>query len=809
MAHAFSSTKMPQQTPIHPGVNTLVDQNEGVEPLSIPTQPAAVSRYGEFSADGREFVFRRFDTPRPWVNYAWNDGYLASIDQRGRGEAICRDEAGNRTVSHRDRLVYLKDRTTREFWTVGWDPVRLPFDRYECRHRLGSTALRCTQGGVRADFEITAHASAPAEIWRITLRNTGAEAREVSLYPAVEFDLGGWVPYGTVENYSICRRVGDRLLLALNQSDERPGARNHAWFAADRTPDHYETRRREFVGGAYGRLEDPASVTGSHLSDADAATEELLGAFQYDIRLAPGEMWSAIFAVGVCGSSDEAETFAAACATAEAFDAGLDAARERTLAFGRLDFELPDPVWTRFFNIWAKQQLFLLKDFTRISLIGFRDTLQDAQALCAYDPGSAGANIIEALEHQHPDGSAMRGWCPDDHHAYADSGVWLAFTLAEHLRETGDMGFLDRAVAFRDGSPGSVWDHQIAAFEWFQANLGAHGLPKLHYGDWNDSLNIGREGRGESVWLAMALVAALKEAAAIADRIGDTGLRVKWSAFADSLSANIETHAWDGEWYLRGFADDGSPVGTHADEEGRIFAEPQSWAVIAGMDSCRWPRVAASVDAHLRTPLGLLVCTPPFTHYQARMGRISCMPPGWGENGSSYCHVTAFQAVAECMKGDGDAALQSLASILPFNPNGPESDSWLEPYAFTNMFRGPHHARPHATFKGWTTGTVPWALRAVTHYLLGIRPEFDGLTIGPCLPSSWPAARVSRRFRDATFHIEFRNPHGLTAGRSLPQLTVNGRLHPGNFLAAGEFSQGTHEVLVEIVPEEEPDSAAG
>ncbi|MFZ4599562.1 MAG: GH36-type glycosyl hydrolase domain-containing protein [Terrimicrobiaceae bacterium] len=754
--------------------------------------------FGSFSENGREFVFTQFDTPRPWINYAWNSQMLVSVDQRGRGYSLYRDIEGHRTIPIRDRLVFLKDLDSGRIWTAGWDPVQMPFEHYHCRHGLGYTVLGCSFDGIRCEFHVTAAVDYPAEIWSITVTNTSNAPRRIVVYPAVEFDLGGWTPYGTVENYSVCRMVGDRLLLALNQSSERPGARNHAWFSASRTPDHFETRKREFVGGPYASLSAPAGVKSHRLTDTGAAAEDFIGAFQYGLELKAGEDWAGEFAAGVC--FDEAEALSFADRTnAATFARGMHAAMQRTASFDRSEVELPDPVWTRFFNIWAKQQLSFLGDFTRVYLTGFRDTLQDAQALCAYAPDQVRRSIIATLQHQYCDGSTMRGWCPDDHHKYADGGVWLAATIGEYLRETGDTDFLREQVAYRDEGSATVWEHLLRALDWFRKNLGSHGLPKMHFGDWNDSLNIGREGRGESVWLGMALVAALKETASIADQIAEYTIAQTCRTDAKTLETNLEKHAWDGEWYLRGFADDGSSVGGKADAEGTIFAEPQSWAILAGLNPEHWELLTKSVDHRLRTSYGLLVCHPPFTSHQKRLGRISTMPPGWGENGSSYCHVTGFQFVADCLRRDGNAALTSLASILPFNPALTPSESWLEPYAFTNMFRGPHHPRPGATFKGWTTGTVPWALRGLTHYLLGVRPEFDGLRIDPVFPSSWKTARLRRVFRDKVFEIQIIN-HATEASEFETRLTVNGRPHTGTLIALDEVGDGICQILAEICP---------
>ena len=755
------------------------------------------TKYGEFSADGREFVIRRFDTPRPWLNYAWSEQLLVSIDQRGRGHCLFRDGAGNRTIPIRDRFIFIKDRDDGSFWTVGWDPVKLPFEHYTCRHGLGYTVIESEVAGIRCAWTVTAAAGQPAELWALTVANHSGRPRRLGVYAAVEFDLGGWVPYGSLENYSLCRREGETRLVAYNRSDERPQAKNHALFAASSVPDHYETRKREFLGGCYNTLQAPQGVIAETLTNADSANEEFIGAFQYDLEMAPGAAWDGYFAVGPFMEPAEALAVAA-CASRAAFAAGLAQAATRTAAFSRVDFELPDPQWTRLFNVWTKQQLFLLKDYARLFLIGFRDTLQDAQSVCAYAPELAAESILTALNYQYRDGSAMRGWCPDDHHKYGDSGVWLPFAVAEYLRETGNAAFLQRRQAYRDGGEATVWEHVCQAMEWFALNLGSHGLPKLYFGDWNDSLNIGRAGKGESVWLGMALVAALRETAGMAGLIGDSAVVAVMAERAASMKATLESCAWDGDWYLRGFNDDGQPVGSQNCEDGKIFSEPQSWAFLAGLDPARLALVTAAVDRHLRTPAGLVVCNPPFRHYDPQYGRISCMLPGWGENGSCYCHVTAFQAVADCLRRDGDAALASLTSIAPFNPALPVEKSWLEPYAFSNMFRGPAHPRPGATFKGWTSGTVPWALRCMTHFLLGVRPDYDALVIDPVLPSSWERVALTRTFRGAVFQIEIVNPERVSSQNAVCRLTVDGQPLAGNRLACRDFPDGIHAVRVDI-----------
>lgn len=399
----------------------------------------------------------------------------------------------------------------------------------------------------------------------------------------------------------------------------------------------------------------------------------------------------------------------------------------------------------------------LLKDYARIFLIGFRDTLQDAMAIAAYAPELAADSIRNTLRHQYADGSTLRGWCPLDTHKYGDGGVWIAPAVAEYVKETGNIEFLDEMVPYFDGGSASVWEHLQQAFRWFEANLGRHGFPKLYFGDWNDSLNIGHGGEGESIWIALALIVAYDDAALLARHAGKSEDEADFTAQAAVMRERVEKLAWDGNWYLRGLHDAGGHVGGHANSAGSIFSEPQSWAVFARMNPERLKLVHRAVTERLRTPMGLLVCDPPFMQFDPVYGRITCMRPGWGENASCYCHVTAFQAVADCMMRDGEAAWASPESIVPFNPALSVEVSRLEPYAFTNMFRGPANVWTGETFKGWTSGTVPWAMRAMTHYMLGIRPGYDALLLDPVWPKHWDRVSIHRQWRGFDFEMELLN----------------------------------------------------
>ena len=755
-------------------------------------------KYGNFSPCGKEFIINRMDTPRPWINYAWSDNLLVNIDQRGEGGNLYRNDAGDRSVAISNRFIYLRDHDSGEFWTVGWGKIKHPEVKYYCRHGLGYSVIGCEYLDLICEWTISATLDS-VEVWEIDVINKSQNKRNLSVFAGVCFELGGWVPYGSLENYSEGHCHQQKIIFAENRARGRSEVRNNAFFAASEVPVHNECSLREFLGGCYGEFSAPATVANGKLGDNAAMNEDLAGVFQFNITLETEQSYTLYAANAPCFTLDDAVKLAKN-ASATGMQEALSTAKDRVEDFKRQDFELPDSDWTRFFNIWGKQQLMLLKDYARLFLIGFRDTLQDATAIVGYSPEKAADSIFKALAFQNSDGSALRGWCPIDTHEYGDSGVWLPMAVAEYLRETADYDFLNKEQRYYDHGKGTVWEHLCKALEWFDNNKGEHGLPKLYFGDWNDSLNIGRKGRGESVWLAMALVVALDDAAAIAKHANYPEESLSFSKQAEAMRSNIEKHAWDGEWYLRGFSDEGNSVGSMDSPAGNIFSEPQSWAAMAKLQPERIEKTSQSVDKHLRTPHGLVVCNPPFREYSSEYGRISTMLPGWGENGSCYCHVTAFQAVADCMRRDGEAALESLNSILPFNPELPVEVSRLEPYAFSNMFRGPDNLRAGETFKGWTSGTVPWAMRGMTHYLCGVRPDFDALIIDPVLPASWPAVSMTRKFRNAELKIEINNPLALEASAAKSVITLNGQEFSGNRVPVSMLTEGTHFITVDIVP---------
>ncbi len=374
--------------------------------------------------------------------------------------------------------------------------------------------------------------------------------------------------------------------------------------------------------------------------------------------------------------------------------------------------------------------------------------------------------------------------------------MWYAATLNAYLKETLDFDLLNERVPFFDGGDATIWEHAVLAQRWIYADPGPHDLTRIRFGDWNDSFTFGRQGRGESVWLSMAWLWAQHELNEVAARIGREDDIRDLQEWTPRLESALDRHGWAGDRYLAGYDDDGNPVCGPENPEASIYLLSQNWPVLAGIRPDRWEALEQLTRRLLNSDYGYLLLAPPMRQYNPTLGRISCLPPGWGENGSAYCHGSAFKTVADCLRGDGNSALETALKLLPCNPRVPVEASGLEPYTVSNMFCGPDHTRPGSTFKGWTTGTVPWLMRWLYEYALGVKADYDGIRVEPCLPSAWRTARVVRRFRDAVYTIAIDN-QGTGHGKQAVSIAVDGKPIKGTLVPYTDFP-GRHHVTVTV-----------
>ena len=770
---------------------------------------ALPSSHGYFLDGGREFAVTEPNTPRGWMNYAWNPRFISAVNQHGGGDGAYKERAiqyidpRGRALVVRDaqRCFYLRDRGSGVLWSPGWHPVQRTLDQYRCRHGLGYSVIESEAEGVQAAMRWFVPADHPCEVWTITLTNRRDNAASLQWFTFVDLLLGGYPVY--CDYYSSLSGEYDEatgLITAINLNPDRTHEWFNAYLGSDRKPDGFDTSRRRFLGN-FGHVGRPEAVLDGGCRGSLAANEKMVLAAEHRLDLPPGRSVQFNLFIGACSGFDSAREDLLALARPGAVDAAFDELRQRKQAMvERLTIQTPDPKVDALVNGWLKQQVQIYADVGSDNGRGFRDAMQLLWATASFDLDYTKRMLEECLRHQYADGHTLRGWLPVDDHHYSDGPVWIAPVVDAYLKESGDPSILDMVVPYFDEGEATVWEHTLRGLRHASDDLGPRGLIRCHFGDWNDSLTgIDLEGRGESVWTTIGIVYGLKVAAELADKVlADSGVRDEMLQRAERLTGAVREHGWDGRWFLRAINDHGERIGSHTDDEGAIWLLPQVWAVLAGIvDDKQAAALFEEVDRRLWTPYGFKTLHPPYTAPRKHVGRITSMAPGMWENGTPYCHATGFKILADCAAGRGDEAYQTYRRVMPDNADNPSTHSGCEPYAFTNQYIGPENRRAGETQFAWMTGAGGWFYRAMTEGILGVRADHDGLRVDPCLPRAWGECTVARDFRGARYRITIRNPDRLERGRV--RLTVDGQPREGN--VAPIFADGReHTVEAELRP---------
>lgn len=761
--------------------------------------------YGKFIR-GKEFKITDPQTPRPQLNYIWNSRILSGVNQNGggvgaygqRAQAYIDPDGKGRCSVIRDgnRYFYIKNKATGTVFNPGQYPVLTPVESFSCTHGLGYSKIHGECEKIAATARVYINDADPCEIWKLTLANCSEEERQISLYSFVDFELVGYQRYSDYNSYVHAEYDKEHhLIMCFNKAMERP----HEWFngflASNVEPTAFETSRRGFLG-TYGSIVAPEAVRGERLPDNEAACEQMCGVMQHDFTLRGGEEVSLYILIG---DADEMSTAAAICERLfaggrieEEYQALLEQKQEMSSS---IFISTPNEKINNLINYWLKQQVQLCAEVGRDTGKGFRDQLQDAWAVVSFHPELAKEKILESLTYMYSDGRCVRGWLPLDHHIYSDGPAWVAPTINAYIKETGDVAFLYEPVKYLDEGEDTVWEHILTAVRFASDDIGEHGLVHSRDGDWNDSLNMtGLLGKGESVWTSIALCYALKNTAEMAERLlQDAAVRDEMLERRDRMVKAINEQAWDGAWYLAAINDYNEKVGSHEEEEGRIYLNSQTWAILAEVaEGERAKQCIESVDQYLDSDYGPLTLYPTYTKFNNRIGRLTSFIPGIWENGTPYCHGGTFKVVADCLLGRGNRAYETILKILPDSETNPSIHSGCEPYALTNMYFGPDNPQKGKTLFAWVTGTAGWMFRAVVQYMFGFYPEYDGFTVNPCIPSSWGEVTLTRKFRGDTYHITIRNEGGEQSG--VVCVTLDGEIVDKRIKLAGDGK--SHEVVV-------------
>ena len=758
--------------------------------------------YGNFESKGTEYKITNPQPPRDWFNMLWNPTYLASVGQNLNGFSLYQSEDGVLTnlFGKQDRResprnIYVQDNETNETWSAALKPTNQKLDEYSCRHGLGYTILESTKNGIKVSVQIFVPRTEAAEIWSVTVTNISGRKRNLSVFSVAEVILDGVnLTYGynsAVDGYH--DRNKNRLFFR-NRSANVMKEKYRGFAYSDVPYDNFDISKEVFLGYSsdYAR---PDSVKSGNLSNSDASTEFMVAAMQHNVELDSGSQKRINFVLGVVYNEEDADRVSALFANSKLIDQELDGIKKENYArLGLNSINTPDADFNNLFNTWMKHQLYLMADWARFYFKGYRDTLQDAAGMSIIDPERAVALLEKALRNQKSSGfcprafrvSSMEVAAADKH--YSDSPSWISHATDAILRETGDLSMLDRVVDYSDEGKATIWEHNLKAIEFLWNDRGERGLALIRHGDWNDLMDrVGAKGKGEGVWMSLALARALKLVAKIAGWKGDKEIAKLYTERYLELKGNIEKHGWDEDHFIYAITDSGNKVGDNQSEEGQVFINPQSWAVLSGViDSEKYETIMKKVEPMVDTPVGPVHNWPPYTKYNADIGTITGIPQGNLTNGNVYCHAASFKIAADYMAGRNDKAFETFKRILP-------SAEKSEPFAQANGYVGPSALRKKRNVSDdpWRTGTIAWNMLNCYDNLLGFKRDLGGFVIDPQIPSHWNEVTYNRQFRGTMFEI-------IVKRSNTPKIIVDGVASDSSFISVPVGGLNKEKVTIEV-----------
>lgn len=806
-------------------------------------------RFGHFDDERREYVIEQPETPWPWINYLGNEDFFSLISNTAGGYAFYKDAKFRRLTRYRynnvpmdngGRYFYINDGGT--VWSPGWKPVKTPLDQYECRHGLSYTTIK----GVKNDLEAEVLYFVPLKSWcevqKVKLTNTGSSTKSFKLFSFMEWCL--WNAEDDQNNLQRNLSTGEVEICesTIYHKTEYKDRRDHYAFYHANTPvQGYDTDRESFVG-LYNEFSGPQAVLEGRPRNSHAHGWSPVASHYFEVELASGESKELIFLLGYVENKEEEKWESKGVINKE--KALREIARfdtpekvERAMSDLRAHWDRllgvflvrsGDEKLDRMVNIWNQYQCMVTFNMSRSASffevgigrgMGFRDSNQDLIGFVHQIPERARERIIDIASTQFEDGGAYHQYQPLTKRGndaiggnFNDDPLWLILSTVDYIKETGDFSLLDELVPFdNDESTAKPhFDHLTASFNHVINNLGPHGLPLIGRADWNDCLNLNcfskdpnesfqttenkSGGTAESLMIAGLFVVYGREYAQLCRQIGREEEAERANLHVEKMVEAVKQHGWDGDWYLRAYDYYGRKVGSRENEEGQIFIESQGWCAMAGIgqEEGLVKKALDSVKERLDTPYGIVLNNPAFTRYYIEYGEISTYPPGYKENAGIFCHNNPWIMIGETLLGRGELAWEYYKKICPAYLEDISELHKTEPYVYAQMVAGKDAYLPGEAKNSWLTGTASWNFYAISRYILGIQPQYEGLLIDPCIPATWKGFEVVRKFRGAVYDIKVRNPKGVSKG--VASVRINGKEHAGNLLPL--LAAGTHQIEV-------------
>lgn len=769
-------------------------------------------QYGYFDDKNKEYVIENPNTPMSWTNYLGTTDFCGLISNNASGYSFHKSAKSGRLTRFRfnsipqdrpGRYIYIRDDEDGDYWSASWQPVAKPLTEYKntCYHGLGYSRFESEYKGIKSNMRVFIPQDKPVELWEIEIENTTDRKREISLFSYAEWCF--WDMNQDLTNFQYilytCRM--DYSQDIIDYSIRLWPLKEPKGFMASTLPVVDFDTDRDYFMGRYKHEGNPVAVESGKCSNSIAVGGNPCGALHNKITLNPGEKKYALYIVGV----GDAKEFGLECKKlySERNKVNEEFDKVRQYWNNRLNkytCKTPSPLVNSMVNVWNQYQCHMTFNWSRSASfneaggrdgLGYRDTNQDTLGVMHSIPELVKNKLVDLLKGQIFKGAAMHGiqpltWSQGDHNLpldkdiFSDDHLWLLTSVTAYIKETGDMDFLEFVVPYADKEEDSVYNHLKKALEFSWSSKGPNGLLLGMAADWNDCINL--KGKGESIWSTFLYFRGLEEFLQIAKRLGRTEDVLHFTEYKNNIKNKLDTIAWDGEWFLRGYLDSGKKLGGAESEQSKIFINSQTWSVLSGAaEKDKAVSAMDSLNKYLATEHGIVKNYPAYSEHDAEVGAITTFPAGLKENAGIFCHANTWAVIAEAMLGRGDRAFEYYLSFLPAAKNENADLYTMEPYVYSQFITGKEHDQHFGRARNsWLTGTASWGFVSISQYILGVRAEFDGLVIDPCVPKEWKEYEVTREYRGKTFNITVNNPNGICHG--VKELLVNGEIIKGNLI---------------------------
>ena len=814
-------------------------------------------KFGFFDDQNKEYVITNPRTPYPWINYLGSQEFFSLISNTAGGYCFFKDAKLRRITRYRynnvpidmgGRYFYINDNG--DIWNPGWSPCKAELDSYKCRHGMGYTIISGKRNNISAEVTFLVPNNFNGEVEKVVLKNEGDTKKTFKFFSFVEWCL--WNASDDGENFQRNFNVGEVDIegSTIFHKTEYKERRDHfAFYTVNAPIDGFDTDRESFIG-LYNGFGNPQAVEAGKASNSVADGWSPVASHCIEVTLEAGETKDFVFLLGYVENGKDKWTADGKMNKSKAYDmmkafdtsAKVDAALDQLKKsweelLSKYTVNTSDDKVNRMVNIWNQYQCMITFNLSRSASyfesgigrgMGFRDSNQDLLGFVHQIPDRAKQRILDIAATQFEDGGCYHQYQPLTKKGndavggnFSDDPLWMILSVAAYIKETGDYSILDEMVPYdNDESKAQPLMHHLKqSFNKVANSTGPHGLPLAMRADWNDCLNLScfsdTPGESfqtstspkfgddkfskvaESIFVAGLFTFAGPEYVALCKKLGDNAEAARAQAELDKMSDIIMKYGFDGEWFLRAYDDFGKKVGSKECDEGKIFIEPQGFCVMSGLGKAEGKDIKAldSVDKYLNSKYGLVLNNPAFTKYYIQYGEISTYPAGYKENAGVFCHNNAWMICAEAFVGRGDKAYEYYSKIAPAFLEDISDLHKTEPYVYAQMVAGKDAKRHGEAKNSWLTGTAAWNFVAISQYILGVIPDYDGLKIDPSIPKTWDGYSITRKFRNDTYNITVTNPDHVSKG--VKSVVCDGKAIDGNVLPV--FNDGAvHQVTVQL-----------